>query len=357
MPEKESLDQCGTEKTEPKLGRRGKRNNYADNFYTPNTPDDSDIPAFKISPKIHKIKLSSISAGSLKQLSVLLEKNGFKKISDTIPEKGKYDRNRIFNDGTTKIKIFYNLPGSDFGGLPIFIEIIYPTKEIIYLFNSFFSRFSISPKFNQLEIAFDFLTDELTRLRHVLDKHLFLRYQRHPSFSVKTTFYSSDCRKTSKGTRTYGKKVDNQKVIRLELVLNRRALRQLRFDISWIPIDKIDFGKYFSFKVIDLDKITNYLIRLNKSEIKELEESDGMSGELLKRHIESWVRSRFIPRNPFKEKFMKHVEKLKEKEKKIPNYIRFLKDHILLNQKFRDALMDKTFLPIINKRIGTTEKE
>jgi hypothetical protein len=112
-----------------------------------------------------------------------------------------------------------------------------------------------------------------------------------------------------------------------------------------MPIDKIDFKKYFSFKIIDLDRLTAYLIRLNKAEIENLDNEDGMSGQLLKRQIESWVETIFIPYIPWDEKLMKHVEELKNKNRKITNYSRFLKEHIVLNQKFREALVGKAFLP------------
>jgi hypothetical protein len=339
------------EEKEAPSGQRGNRNDYADNFYTQDRQDDPDIPDFEISPSVDKIKVGSIPVKFLDPISNLLTENGFKKGKVTIP-KGKYDRNRSFNDGETGIKVFYNLPSSDFGGLPLFIEIDDPTQEIINLLNSFFSRFSISHKISQLEIAFDFLSDDQARLRDALDRHLFLKYQssRYPSFSINTTYYSSDCRKTSKGTRTYRKKVKGQRVVRLELVLNRRSIKRLGLELSTILIVRIDFSKYFSFKTLDIDRLTYYLIRLNIVEVEELDKFDGMSGQLLVRTIESWVRSKFYPSTPSDDKFMKYMEELKKKGRKIPNYSRFLNDHIVLNQKFKEALVGKAFVPYQKKK-------
>jgi hypothetical protein len=193
----------------------------------------------------------------------------------------------------------------------------------------------------------------------ILKKHLFLRHQnkRHPSFSIKNTLYTSDCRKTSKGTRTYPKKLNGQNVVRLELVLNRRVIKQLRLELSWMPIDKIDFRKYLLFKELELGRIIAYFIRANREEIEKLDNMDGMSGQLLIRTIEGWVKTivfkdtkkenKLIEPIAFYEAIlMKQVENIKSKEKGIPNYSRFLKEHIILNQRFREALVGKAFIPL-----------
>jgi hypothetical protein len=368
MPEKDPVlqeapkdaNERRKEQNELKSGRRGKRNNSADSFYTSYTPDDSDIPAFRLKPAIDKIKISSISVGLLNPISDLLEENGFKKISETIPKKGKYNRNRMFSNGETGIKILYNSRGSDFGGRPLLIEINDPTQEIIDLLNSFCGRFSVLPKISQLEIAFDFLTYDPVLLIDILKKHLFVRYRRGKSFSIKSTSYSGDLRKSSKGTRTYPKNVNVQNVVRLELVLNRRVIKGLRLDISLMPIDKIDFRKYFSFKELELGRIIAYFIRANREEIEKLDNMDGVSGQLLIRTIESWVKTIVFkdtknenkliePIDFYDQKLMKQVDNIKLKEKGIYNYSRFLKNHIVLNQRFQEALAGKTILPIQRK--------
>jgi hypothetical protein len=334
------------ENSELEHGERGKCNSYADNFYTANSPDDSNIPAFKLNPTIDKIKLGSIPARFLNRISGLLEENGFKKGRVTTP-KGKYDRNRRFNDGMTGIKIFYNLGNSERGAYPIYIEINDPTQEIIDLLNSFFRRFSISPNISQLEIAFDFITDEPGRLRHLLDKHLFLRYQWFPSFRYKNTTYTTDLRKSCKGTRTYPKIINGQKVVRLELVLNRKIVKKLKLEFPLRSIEKTDFKKYFSFKKLRLTQLLAYRFRANEQEIENLNKKEDWDAQLLLRQIENWERI-FIPEDPWEEELMPHVEALKKS--RFPNYNRFLKDEDDLNQQFQKALRGKRFFPITKKK-------
>ena len=109
--------------------RTARRNNYVDIFYI------SDMPAFKITPSIDKVKLSSIPPRYLNPITKLLTENGFKIISDTIPKQSKYDRIRKFSDSTVEIMILYNLENSKRGGWPILIEINDPTHNIIKLFD------------------------------------------------------------------------------------------------------------------------------------------------------------------------------------------------------------------------------
>jgi hypothetical protein len=151
-------------------------------------------------------------------------------------------------------------------------------------------------------------------------------------------------RKTSKGTRTYPKKIDGKRAVRLELVLNRRLIKALRLEFPLESLDKIDFRKYFSFRFLDLERITASLIRANSEDIAKLDKEDGISGQLIIREIESWVRTMFINEVPQDEKLMRHVEILKSKDRGISNYGRFLKDLTDVNQDFITALTGKQFL-------------
>lgn len=321
-----------------KLGSSGARNNYADSFYT-------SIPDFLLTPGIDKIKLSSIHSSLLKPISDLLTENGFKKKSELKLEKGKFQKKRTYTDGRTEIGILYNPSYSEMGWQPILMSIDDPTQEILDLLDWLFTRSLILPKISQIEIAFDFYNEAPVILKEFLDRHLLLKYQRRPSFSIESTFYTSDCRKTSKGTRTYPKKIDGRKAVRLELVLNRRLIKALGLVLPLGSIDKIDFMKFISFKFLDLDRIISFLIRANKDDIDKLDKMDGISGQLIMREIESWVRSRFINDVPQNEKLMKHIEILKSKEQGISNYSRFLKDLIDFNERFKKALIGKRFIP------------
>jgi hypothetical protein len=333
-----------TEQTERKSGRRSKRNNYVDDVY------DLDISAFKLNPSIDTIKLSAIPARYLNPISDLLTENGFKKISDTIP-KGKYDRLRMFNDGKTEIKILYNLEDSKRGGYPIFIEINELTQEIIDLFDMFFSQNIIFPKVSQVDIAFDFYTDaDPVNFLDNLNKYLFLRYQRLPGGAKGNTKYSTNLRKACKGTRTYLKCINDQWVVRLELVLKRKVINKLGLEFPLKSLDKILFEKYFIFKALDLDLIIASFVRARKDDIDKLDKQDGISGQLLIRQIESLVRSIFVPKRRWDDTLMWKLEKLKDNKIVIANYSRFLKDLTLFNQRFRKALVGKAFLPTQKKK-------
>jgi hypothetical protein len=355
-PEPDNGEELESKQNALKAGRSGVRNNYDDIFYI------SDMPDFTVKPHIDKIRVSSIHPSFLNKLSTLLQENGFRKKSDLKLKKGKYQKKRTFTNGTIEVGIFYNPANSSIGwSPPIFIEIQDPTQEILDWFDWQFSNLRIFPKVSQVEMAFDFYTGDPGYLQIILDRHLFLRYQRRPSFRWKTTFYAGDCRKSSKGSRTYVKKINEKNIARLELVLNRRVIKQLKIELPLRNINKIDYGKFFTFKVLIIDRIIRSLIRESKEAIMSLDKEDGMSGQLLAQQIVSWVRSLLIE-YPYKkkilenikekdlilpgeEKLMEQVEFLKSKDRGIRNYSRFLRELPGLNERFRKALAGKQFLP------------
>ncbi len=324
-------------------GAAGSRNDYVYNLYA------SSIPDFTLIPKVDLIKLSYIPSECLQPICDMLAGNDFKLESDLLMKRGKYRKKRTYVDGTVAIGILYNSPESLYGWQPIFILINDPTQGILRLFDAFFRQVSVFPKINQVEIAFDFFTKSPFLLNEFLDMHLFLKYQRRESFTIKTTFYSTDVRTSSKGTRTYPKKINSRSVVRLELVLNRRLIKKLRLEWPLKSLESMDFSKYFSFKFLDLQRLTNYLIKSIKVERKGLDKDDDMEDQLLMRQIESWVSSTFMREFTWKEKLMKHVEILKSKDQGIDNYGRFLQDMEDFNLKFKEAISGKRFIPVGRK--------
>ncbi|MGO8761137.1 MAG: hypothetical protein ACLP2P_04020 [Desulfobaccales bacterium] len=312
-----------------------------------NNADDSYIPDFTLRASIDWLSLSYIHLRFLNPICDLLSANGFKRTKKNPLSKGKFNRTKTYCDNDISIQLFYDMR---FKGelIPTTrIEIHDPSKEILHLFHSYFSKFSIFHKLSQVELTFDFYTENLEDFQEFLDNKLYLRYQKQKSFNIEDTFYTTDIRTATKGTRTYLKPEDNPEFVRMELVLSRRVIKRLGLSLPLSNIDALNLKQFFIFAYIDSNMLTNYIVRKNKQEIKRVNQRRPGYGNIIKQTIHQWVRG--ITHREYESEFIKQIESLKDKDRGVPNYGRFIVEHELLTNAFMHKLSKTSFIPTTGK--------
>lgn len=310
------------------------------------------ISDFSIKPHIDFVSISSIPSFYKPTIATILYANGFKLTNQPKLKEGKFERKLEFKDGQIKIDIFYGMRLSEFIKPTIYIKIHDPNLNILELFQMMFANLMIPHKLMEIELTFDFYTDDVFGLQDFINKHLFLRYQnqRLPSYKYEDsldegeTFYTTG-RKAAKRTRTYTKLIDGKIVLRLELILSKVIIKRIGLKLPLESIDTLDITKYITFMYVDTKKLVKYLKKSEKEEIKSAYSKRWLSGRLYEKHIETWVKSMVDW------ELMRQVEQLKKKDeetgflKGVPNFSRFLIDYQELIQKFRKELAGKSFIP------------
>ena len=200
---------------------------------------------------------------------------------------------------------------------------------------------------SQLEIAFDFFPEKLFDLYTFLKEHLYLKYSRTDPYGwYETTFYANNLRKSCKGMRIYIKRLENRRSVRLELLLNREAIRCL--GLGFPPaLGSLSFLRYFEFKTLSEDRLRNYMIRQKQDQIAESERRRPGFGGLVICQIDSWISSFFGS----EESLMGKIAFLKSK-KGLPNYWRFLDPVEELNTEFIGRVASQRFLSRARSRMS-----
>jgi hypothetical protein len=138
----------------------------------------------------------------------------------------------------------------------------------------------------KMELAFDFFVKGIStdEFKDIIRKHLCLTYQRSKSFNYKTTFYTNNVRKSSKGIRLYPKKISGKPAVRLELEIHRSKIRDL--NIPFPVTDKslrIDYSQMFCFKKLDTEKLMNYELKKARHDIAMADIKRPEKGQLILR--------------------------------------------------------------------------
>lgn len=223
----------------------------------------------------------------------------------------------------------------------LMIKIHDVNSRIIRTFHSFLKKSNIPVNLSQLELSFDFYSDNQEETKEFLHRHLFLRYPRSSSFSIKTTHYTNDLRKDTKGMRIYPKR--ELLCTRMELVLKSRILKRYGIKFPLRKIDSLDLSHFFRFVDIDTEAVHRYLFKKTMKQITRFPERRKRFDGLADTHVRSYID--IITRNNYGEDdLMKKVRKLKRSLLKVPNHYRFLYPLPDFNKEFFKQVSEQEFL-------------
>jgi hypothetical protein len=315
-------------------------NNHIDNF------DFFLSTDYTLKTSIDKIVLT-FSEYDRNDICSHLKLNGFKLKSVRKLKKGKFQWKSNYNDGYLEIDMVYGKrDGLDFKSV-FLLTIHEPNKDIL----SWLDRLHINYLLTNIEIAYDFYIDYPASFKLFLDNILFLRYQskRKPSFFYKSTSYTTDLRTAAKGTRTYIKEINGEKVVRLELNLNQRIIKRLGLTLPLDSIDSLNPFQFFRFMALDTGKVLNYLLGTVKDDIAALNLNRPGMGGLVKSHVNSWMHTYLM----WVKSLMKQVEALKRQG--IPNHGRFRKALPDFSQRFMEKVSAQDYIPSGQKTYHTGE--
>ena len=312
-------------------------NSYTDTFIIPpfSLRTSTDVLVVHLTKPCHR------------NLINILDSLCFNTISDQEPKKGGYRRIQKLDHPIlkTSIHILYrkkpycsNIPS-------VQVRIHDPNKASIALLDHVFALLESEFTLSMVELTFDFYTGHIQELRHFIEEHLFLKHQRQASFKLKNTWYSTNLRKASKGTRLYEKEIDGEKVLRLELVLKRQVLRRAGIDWPLDRIDDLDVSRYFDFRKVEVDMVASYLVKkANKMKKRMLEgRSNGQPNEFRSISPRSgMILRQIIPQKPYPT-LMEIVDNIKRLD--ISNYSRFITALDDFNRIFFTMVERRGFLP------------
>ncbi len=282
-----------------RIAEQGSNNNISI-FY-------SSVSNFSITKKLDVIQISTFRDDYTNLLYDFLKANGFKAVSDDKLSKGNYGMMRTYrsDDDIASLEIKHSLRyclknRSYFPSLLIRIHDSH--REILSLLDSFFKYHSIDVKVSEIELTYDFYTDYRHKLFEFLKSHLFLKNVIvKPNSDYTTTFYTHDStddkgKLASKKMKVYLKELElnGKRVVRMELTMKRNIIRKLGLDFPLTNIDSVDLSKFFSFKVINEQKLTNYIYWKNKKLIDDVEKKKRVKcfgGDLVKAHLDSFIRN------------------------------------------------------------------
>ena len=143
----------------------------------------------------------------------------------------------------------------------VMLHLFQPTRELCEVVAAIISIAHGKAMLSQVEISFDFNSENIIGIRQFLMRHLFLKRQssKYPAFTFNTTYYTTNIRKASKGTRQYTKNINGLSHERLELVLNRTALSRTSLEWPSLDFSGLDLQQYFGFKTLNLESLSDYL--------------------------------------------------------------------------------------------------
>jgi len=221
-----------------------------------------------------------------------------------------------------------------------------PDREFLELVGVVFKSLDVLPKISCIELAFDFYTvdsSELLYLEDFIKNHLFLRYQRKPSFKYKGTYYTTNLRQAAKGTRLYAKRIGEELALRLELVLHRTVVGDLGLEWPLEDIDSlIDLNRFFDFRVLDEARLGNYLVKQCKQYLRDsTKEADHQDADAIGRTIRAALLSG-------EDALMARLERLR-RSPQISTYHRFLCPMNDFNRDFSEAVARQPFIPRAGK--------
>ena len=292
---------------------------------------------------IHKDFIDQAVINDERFFHAFLISNGYKRTKHVkLDEKEIYEFVDIYfrSSDNNSVEIKYR-PKSYY--LPLLlIKIHDPDIGIINLFHSVLQENHIPFKLNDLELRFDFYADNTIKMREFLKQHLFLRYQRSPSSSKKSTYYLNENRIDSKGMKIYSRPEWN--FAKMELRLRKPMLKKLNITFPLQTIDDLDLSRFFSFMNLDAEKLYQHLRWCNRAQYKMLVKRKRSFTDLLDQTIRSRLNAVLIDDHGDSAYLMNGVEAIKAKSNGIRNYSRFLKSMSDFNSKFFREVSEQKFL-------------
>lgn len=171
-------------------------------------------------------------------------------------------------------------------------KIFYPIQSLLDQFYGFFNEPDFA-RISELEITFDFYTDDSELLVKFFRRYLFLKYNRNPPLLYKNTFYLIHTKKGKRYVKTmkiYTKDTVAGSPVRMELTLHRPSIKDV-FDLANLKqqVSDFDFAKYFDFKFIDRGKFLERLTEQHRrDETHRLTKSERNNPRYKKYHMDLW---------------------------------------------------------------------
>ncbi len=207
-----------------------------------------------------------------------------------------------------------------------------PTKELLCYLDSLCNALGFSTKVSQIELAIDF--QYCRKLHRFLKRHLQLKYNRgSPCLvgkGITKSYYSGHKAYSSKTTIVYRKVKERAKYMRLEIILNRRVIKQLGFDLTMEGVNDINISQFFCFKKFNYEKFFKHRKWLARHKLS------GMSP------ISRSIALRLLRGVEFPKNGMVLISHLKQKGYLRPQ--RFFNDLLKTNKRFYKLVKGKQFL-------------
>ena len=174
-------------------------------------------------------------------------------------------------------------------------------------------------------------------MERFIRKHIFLKYARTDSFDIKTTWYAGDIRRSVKGIRNYARFIDKRQIVRLELVLKRKKIKDLGIHPTLSNLHKLDLERFFDFRELDRGKLLKSYLWWSRKKYKKLGRDRTVKGRLMKNTISAIIANKG-------EKVMEYVQVLKQQPRYKKRYGRFILKLDDFNKLFFSKVKGRSWL-------------
>jgi hypothetical protein len=200
---------------------QGANNNSHFNYFS------KQVTEITVKTTIDLIKLSNIYYPSFLRIHDELIANGYTRKYNYRLDEGKHTRISRYIKDKSIIDFLHKHRCQDEYGCDDILILHSPDAEVMETVDTILSDLIIDPKLMKMELAWDFYVKGIPafEFKEYLEKHLCLKYSRSKPFRIKSTFYTNNVRKSSKGVRVYPDKITQSYPVRVELEIHRSKIR------------------------------------------------------------------------------------------------------------------------------------
>lgn len=297
------------------------------------------IPDFTINKSVDVVTVKNIYPSHKETIDQILKFFGFIVKSDLLIEDKRYKKLRTYKNPSdpASIELFHGLTDYCKYRPTLKIKVHDPNQEILDLLSSSLRYWGLDPQLYEIELPFDFYSNDNFVLRGFIESHLIVKNQKIASFRDRDTYYTTDIRGCDKGIRVYGAKFQYKR-IRTELVLKRSIIRELGLDLNLANIDSVDLSRFFYFGTLKENDAMDYLVKKYGSKKDQSKIRRSGYEDLVRRQLESFIGIKGFDKGTM----MGKIEALKKTMG--TNYNRFIEPYEDFNKKFFDMVSAQKFL-------------
>ena len=293
------------------------------------------LQALSLEPHVDRVRAYSKSRSlDIVRLVPYLKKRGFSGGRESEIEGTNFKNVRVFTRSGAKHRIYYNRRKK----IPFLQRFLFqiddPTGKDLRTIQGIAEKYKAKFTLSNVELALDFYPFRPSIFRFILN-HLYMPYQQKAKLKIvgktKKSIYHGDKKKHSWSSIEYEKGINDRNILRLELRLNRSAIKKANLGFDPNSFNHIDLSHRIKLLELDNERLARFLFKKLYEGEKSL-------------HRDLIVRRKVARVAVFKKPFLEQKNYLKNHYKG-HNTSRFFKERQPEAAIFRDLVSNLVFFP------------